>query len=176
MESRERTWDIKINERILGKAILYVWYCCKAEFAKCWIVHAIIWRVSWVRRVCARAYTALLDARHQFTPCREVPTFRILVSSEIGVISKFRTHLPSNVWFKLGVVHTPLAIFSLFSIFLVKSRHTGHFTLKIEVKYSSCIKFHFRYRGEIFRVYLRNKVKSPGPPRGVCTTPHLNHT
>ena len=107
---------------------------------------------------------------------QQVEQHIILVSSEIGVICKFRTHLPSNVWFKLGVVHTPLAIFSLFSIFLVKSRHTGHFTLKIEVKYSSCIKFHFRYQGEIFRVYVRNEVKSPGPPRGVCTTPHLNHT
>ena len=30
-----------------------------------------------------------------------------------------------NVWFKSGVVHTPLAQFHLFSLFLMKSRHTG---------------------------------------------------
>ena len=30
-----------------------------------------------------------------------------------------------NVWFKLGVVHTPLAQFHLFSLFLMKSHHTG---------------------------------------------------
>ena len=30
-----------------------------------------------------------------------------------------------NVWFKLGVVHTPLAQFHFFSLFLMKSRHTG---------------------------------------------------
>ena len=37
--------------------------------------------------------------------------------------------------------------------------------------------FHFWVlEGVKFLVYPKREVKSPGPPRGVCTTPNLNHT
>ena len=50
---------------------------------------------------------------------------RIIFRDFAALFPSGGVHVKSNVWFKLGVVHTPLAIFSLFSIFLVKSRLRG---------------------------------------------------
>ena len=86
------------------------------------------------------------------------------ISSFSAVLGRF-----CNVWFKLGVVHTLLATFHFFPLFLVKSRPTGNFT-------DYGISLLRRGDGVKFLVYQKSRVKSPGAPSRVCTTPNLNDT
>ena len=81
-----------------------------------------------------------------------------------------------NVWFKFGVVHTPLGGPGDFTSLL-------RYTRNISLRYVKWNLIHEEYFTSIFNVkcpvgrdFTRNIEKSENIARGVCTTPNLNHT
>ena len=87
-----------------------------------------------------------------------------------------------NVWFKLGVVHTPLAIFSLFSIFLVKSRLRGFlhpYGISLLIWYHPYgISLLSIGRGEIPRISKEGSEIPRAPEGGMYDAkfePHITH-
>ena len=82
----------------------------------------------------------------------------------------------SYVWFKCGVVHTPLGGPGDFTSFLRYTRNISPRYLKWNLIHEEYFTSIFNVKCPVWRDFTRNIEKSENIARGVCTTPNLNHT